>query len=254
MENRCLFKAKTARIVDSFNNAEDGIWVKGYLKCDTGKWEISQFEYDRADYVWYEVDPSTICQCTGLRDKNGKLIWENDIVNCLTEECCGYIGWNESEAGFYFNVLLEDGRFEEEHDSKGTGRYESRNVPYDDYGCGQTEWIRRFFQGCFEIYRVGDLEFWDLLFKRYASPFLLMDEMIATERLVEFVDSIVKRTNKDTEEDVLWEFFLNKVQGESYEDFVNRVRDQASSQKSLSDEEIKAMVENSMNAFGIELV
>jgi len=115
MEDRYLFKAKTARIVDSFNNAEDGIWVKGYLKCDTGKWEISQFEYDRADYVWYEVDPSTICQCTGLRDKNGKLIWENDIVNCLTEECCGYIGWNESEAGFYFNVLLEDGRFEEEH-------------------------------------------------------------------------------------------------------------------------------------------
>lgn len=80
MKDRYLFKAKTARIVDSFNNAEDGIWVKGYLRCDTGKWEISQFEYDRADYVWYEVDPSTICQCTGLKDKNDKLIWENDIV------------------------------------------------------------------------------------------------------------------------------------------------------------------------------
>lgn len=27
--DRYLFKAKTARIVDSFNNAEDGKWVKG---------------------------------------------------------------------------------------------------------------------------------------------------------------------------------------------------------------------------------
>lgn len=31
MENRCLFKAKTARIVDSFNNAEDGIEVIGNI-------------------------------------------------------------------------------------------------------------------------------------------------------------------------------------------------------------------------------
>ena len=29
---------------------------------------------------WYRVDPSTICKCTGLKDKNGKLIWENDIM------------------------------------------------------------------------------------------------------------------------------------------------------------------------------
>lgn len=41
---------------------------------------IKQFEFDRADYVDYEVDPSTICQCTGLKDNNGKLIFENDIV------------------------------------------------------------------------------------------------------------------------------------------------------------------------------
>lgn len=29
---------------------------------------------------WSEIDPSTICQCAGLKDKNGKLIWENDVV------------------------------------------------------------------------------------------------------------------------------------------------------------------------------
>lgn len=62
-----------------------------------------------------KIDPSTICQCTGLKDKTGKMIWENDIANCMDAECCGYISWNESEAGFYFDVLLEDGRFEEEH-------------------------------------------------------------------------------------------------------------------------------------------
>lgn len=30
---------------------------------------------------WFIIDPSTICRCTGLRDKEENLIWENDICD-----------------------------------------------------------------------------------------------------------------------------------------------------------------------------
>ena len=105
MKDRYLFKAK---------RLDNGEWVQGYLYGIWGKRYILWGMMNEVPDM-IAVDPSTICQCTGLKDENGNLIWEHDIVNCPTEECCGYIGWNESEAGFYFNVLLEDGGFEEEH-------------------------------------------------------------------------------------------------------------------------------------------
>lgn len=90
MENRYLFRAKTKCIVDTYNfGKEDGEWVQGSLRCDCGKYTIFQFETDRADYTAYEIDPSTICQCTGLEDDDGTLIFENDVLSLKDEidEC-----------------------------------------------------------------------------------------------------------------------------------------------------------------------
>ena len=75
MEDRYLFKAKRK------DNCE---WVFGGLSyCDkTGAYFITNMGKDHISYIGFhqEVDSNTICQCTGLKDKNGKLIWENDIV------------------------------------------------------------------------------------------------------------------------------------------------------------------------------
>ena len=118
MKDRCLFKAKICNVE----------WVAGFLHCKDDKWYISN---KAGSPFAYEVRPDTICQCTGLRDKNGKLIWENDVIkyhfgnayaqirygayqscfdNQKTEHIGFYVDWSESrnyrkDLGYWINMV-----------------------------------------------------------------------------------------------------------------------------------------------------
>lgn len=70
MEDRYLFKAK---------RVGDGEWMPGYLYCI---WEKRYILWGMINDIpnMVEVDPSTICQCTGMPDKNSKVAYEHDII------------------------------------------------------------------------------------------------------------------------------------------------------------------------------
>lgn len=98
------FRGQTKLIVGTYNlGKEDGEWVKGCLYHDVGKWVIRQFEYERADYVGYEVDPDTIGQYIGINDKNEKEIYEKDIVLIDGEDEYFVVEWDNDTARFVMN-------------------------------------------------------------------------------------------------------------------------------------------------------
>lgn len=76
-----LFKAK---------RIDNGEWVEGFIfqLYDNSTWCIGTEPLYPNDYseligenrAWFRIDKDTICQYTGMTDKKGNKIWENDIV------------------------------------------------------------------------------------------------------------------------------------------------------------------------------
>ncbi len=86
----------------------------------------------------------------------------------------------------------------------------------------------------------------DLLSKRYANPCFLLNGMIQTGRLEEFVDNFVDTVHKEKEEQTNLEFYLHKVFEGTYNDFINEIETNRNNQN-LSERTIETTIQHSMD-------
>lgn len=105
---------KTESIKFKAKRRDNGEWVEGDLMKESYGARIIEHT-SKADN-WVAVSPSTVCQFTGLKDCEGKEIWEGDIVHDSYDLLCidnlYEVVYIEEEGTFAFKSLDKADNYE----------------------------------------------------------------------------------------------------------------------------------------------
>ena len=90
---------------------DNGEWVKGDLVHSTSYVGISYPSDEFSDVpIVHRVDPSTVCQFTGLKDCEGKEVWDHDLLQSQGTGVSYEVSWSQEEGGFIVKETVSGAR------------------------------------------------------------------------------------------------------------------------------------------------